>query len=83
MNKRKVLMDKQSQDILEKGEITKETKLLLQYGETVSSDIIKVIATIEPKGSNKPSCIDIYRWNGEVGELDFICTRTDNYYKIC
>lgn len=81
MKQQKILMDKKSQEIFEKGDITKETKLLMKYGELVASDVIKVIAQVEDINSENASYIDIFRLNDDNSELEFMCRRTENYYK--
>ena len=80
MKKQKILMDKKSQEIFEKGDITKETKLLMKYGELISSDVVKVIAQVEDVNSEHASYIDVYRLSDDNSELIFICRRTENYY---
>ena len=79
MNKQ-MIMDAESKKLVKKGDITKETELLLQYGQSIASDKIKVIAHIEPIDSKNASYIDIYRLDVYNDELDFITRKTENYY---
>lgn len=80
MKQQKILMDKKSQEIFEKGDISKETKLLMKYGELILSDTIRVIAQVESIYSEYASYIDVYRLSDDNSELTFICRRTENYY---
>ena len=80
MKKQKILMDAKSKEILEKGDVSKETKLLIKYGELISSDTIRVIAQVESIYSENASYIDVYRLSDDNSELTFVCRRTENYY---
>lgn len=76
-----MIMDAKSKEILERGDVSKETKLLMKYGELISSDTIRVIAEVESIYSKNASYIDVYRLSDDNSELTFICRRTENYYK--
>lgn len=76
-----MIMNAKSREILERGDVSKETKLLMKYGELISSDTIRVIAEVESIYSENASYIDVYRLSDDNSELTFICRRTENYYR--